>query len=63
MRHKINEPFNIKAVMLDIPEPSMLAQARLSLCRTLFVPKYRETTCADPGPDPHTEKSQKYRVF
>ena len=58
---------NIKAVMLDIPEPSMLywkctlAQARLSLCRTLYVP--RDITCADPGPDPHTEKSQKYRVF
>ena len=69
MRHKINDPFNIKAVMLDIPEPSMLylkctlAQARLSLCRTLYVPKYREITCADPGPDPHSEKSQKYRVF
>ena len=40
VRHKIN-PFTIKAVMLDIPEPSMLnwecrlAQARLSLYRTL----------------------------
>ena len=39
VRHKINDLFNIKAVMLDIPEPSMLnwecwlAQARL--CRTL----------------------------
>ena len=69
VRHKINDPFNIKAAMLDIPEPSMLywkctlAQARLSLCRMLYIPKYCEITCADPGPDPHTEKSQKYRVF
>ena len=30
MRHKVN-PFNIKAVMLDIPEPSML-ELRMQTC-------------------------------
>ena len=36
VRHKIN-PFNIKAVMLDIPEPSML-DLRMQTCAGSFEP-------------------------